>query len=1027
MINGFFKMRMTHVILFLIASCCLPSKSFSMAVEETRTDYHIQRYTDENGLPQNSVKAIMKDNNGFLWLSTEVGLVRLDGHGFTTFAKLLIPISSNRFTGFFPSLSKNNENSLYEFYAQTERNDYVGILANGLVSVDTSFFNNNLKFGVLGSPTGKPNLILPSLPSLNGVNPFKESYVTFAKNKAFYIWEKNRVSYYSHGRQIYQVEGFFKDIFFLGETPYAKTKGGNFVNIRSVGALSLTGDIAVNPGFSNWQKKSTLFWNNCSRQAFLYLNKCLYELYEAKSGGLTTKLILKDFDFDEHLISAAYYDAVSGSVFLGSFTEGLFIIKKKEFQTLRFTGNDADNVFYSQIPLANNSVLSAQGYNLKRDVKSFAVNVEKVSSLMADINYKFSLSMNRDSTFWMGVGRDLYKLSKTGKSFLNHLVLKENLKSYYVDRQDRLWIGSQDGALFMLNPTDTLPKLIARVAADGIDIIHQQSTDVFLLGSKKGLFRFNTRSKTLEEISNFKNVTLRSFYTTVDGTWITSYGDGFYLWTRDKIIHFPLDKDQFLATAHCIVEDSKGYFWITSNKGLFQVSKKQLLEYTTNNRHPVYYLYYDKSHGFESNEFNGGCSPCAVKLPSGVVSLPSINGLVWFSPDEIRPELPDRGIFISKIEVDGMQIPPKDNLELSRDFEQFRLYVTTPYFGHVNNIRMSYSIAASGENPRWIPLDDFVVRLSKMSSGKYNLVIRKVNGFGVNDYTYKTIQLSIAPAWYETWWFWGLLIFLLLTVVVITVRLRTRYLIRKEREDNLRRHFRVISQIVAAVNHDIQTPLHYVMYSLKQINSHLHKQSDSNQMITKMSDESLNTTLRISTLTKNLLDYIKLQNKNAAARTQRSHLGAFELVSDTCKMFLAIADTKNINIFNEVDHNLKIYSDPNLLAIVIHNFLDNALKISKSNVHISSSSLIHRKQIVIEDDGDGMPESLLIWLNKSYKSYEEWLRVSAYPEQDGIGLVIVKDLCVLLNIKIVATATGKGSVIRLVFTEKEESLRGFRD
>ena len=39
----------------------------------------------ENGLPQNTVQALAQTKDGFIWLGTEVGLVRFDGNGFQVF------------------------------------------------------------------------------------------------------------------------------------------------------------------------------------------------------------------------------------------------------------------------------------------------------------------------------------------------------------------------------------------------------------------------------------------------------------------------------------------------------------------------------------------------------------------------------------------------------------------------------------------------------------------------------------------------------------------------------------------------------------------------------------------------------------------------------------------------------------------------------------------------------------------------------------------------------------------------------
>jgi hypothetical protein len=42
-------------------------------------------YNIDNGLPQSSAKAIVKDKYGFIWISTENGIVRYDGSSFITF------------------------------------------------------------------------------------------------------------------------------------------------------------------------------------------------------------------------------------------------------------------------------------------------------------------------------------------------------------------------------------------------------------------------------------------------------------------------------------------------------------------------------------------------------------------------------------------------------------------------------------------------------------------------------------------------------------------------------------------------------------------------------------------------------------------------------------------------------------------------------------------------------------------------------------------------------------------------------
>ena len=48
-------------------------------------DYGRQSWVMENGLPQNTVHALAQTPDGFVWLGTEVGLVRFDGNAFSVF------------------------------------------------------------------------------------------------------------------------------------------------------------------------------------------------------------------------------------------------------------------------------------------------------------------------------------------------------------------------------------------------------------------------------------------------------------------------------------------------------------------------------------------------------------------------------------------------------------------------------------------------------------------------------------------------------------------------------------------------------------------------------------------------------------------------------------------------------------------------------------------------------------------------------------------------------------------------------
>lgn len=996
---------------FPILMLCLGAILFFRPVnaqERRPAGYWLQHFTDENGLPQNSVKGIMQDRNGFIWLTTEAGLVRFDGHRFMTFDRSVVPISSNRIRGFVPSVAGAHRR--HEFYALSEKNEYIGILGNGLAEVDTTFYPQYQKFNPLAAMVVRHNSVLASLPAQYEVDPLYEHYFASVDNQGYYIWWKNTVSFFREGKRVYQANGSYRNVILIGSEPFGVDANGRFSAISATPErVPIEGEIRSNPDYADGKDNLQLFWNNVSHHAFIYLNKCFYTLTSSPDGHLTTRLILKDFDFSNKNIVSAFYDEREGFLLLGSITKGLFLIKKENFTTLKLDEADADNVYYAQVPGPGRSILTSQGYLLGSNADGTVTTGKKMSRFMENSGYKFTMTQGRDKSFWFGIGTNLYKISPTGQQILAHMHVPERMKTLFLDPEGKLWIGCETNALYQINTLEEKAelRLVFRLGMRDVLAMGMENAETMFLGVESGLYRLNIRTGALQKVNLSGPINVRSFYTTKEGTWVTTYGSGIYLVTRQKVVRFPLDKDRFLATAHCIVEDKKGFFWITTNRGLFQVAKNELVQHAADPRKEVYYLYYDQRHGFATNEFNGGCTPCALTLSDGTVSLPSMDGLVWYKPETIRPELPDKRIFISAIQQDGQTVRIADTLNISRDFDQLLVTVATPYLGNVRNIRMEYSLSGEGRSGKWAPVnEDFVIPVTKMPYGRYVLKIRKITGFRTNDYTYKIVHLNIPRAWYETILFRFFTVLAATALFFLAVKWRTGYLVKKERESNLLRHYRVISQIVAAVNHDIQTPLHYIGYSLKQINAYLHKQSAVSPMITRMSDESLNTSQRLGTLTKNLLDYIKLQSKSESSRTHTGEVMVSGLVASISELFSAIATFRNISISNAVGPDFTVYSDHDLLSIVIHNLVDNALKVSKSEVSVSAGIENGRKQIVIGDDGGGMPEDLVKWLNKNYKSYEEWLRASQNPDQKGIGLVIVKDLCVLLGIQILVLVPG---------------------
>ena len=78
--------------ILILSSLCI---GLEMAAQAD--SYSILHFTNENGLPQNTIKGIEIDKKGFVWLATEVGLARYDGYRFQLYNQLNSPkLSADR-------------------------------------------------------------------------------------------------------------------------------------------------------------------------------------------------------------------------------------------------------------------------------------------------------------------------------------------------------------------------------------------------------------------------------------------------------------------------------------------------------------------------------------------------------------------------------------------------------------------------------------------------------------------------------------------------------------------------------------------------------------------------------------------------------------------------------------------------------------------------------------------------------------------------------------------------------------------
>ena len=98
----FWRILLASVV-FIFAAC-----GALHAAESSGPDYFLRSWKTDNGLPENSVTAVVQTHDGYLWLATYAGLARFDGVRFTIYSSANTPaLQSDRLTSLFEDKQGN--------------------------------------------------------------------------------------------------------------------------------------------------------------------------------------------------------------------------------------------------------------------------------------------------------------------------------------------------------------------------------------------------------------------------------------------------------------------------------------------------------------------------------------------------------------------------------------------------------------------------------------------------------------------------------------------------------------------------------------------------------------------------------------------------------------------------------------------------------------------------------------------------------------------------------------------------------
>ncbi|MGL4853775.1 MAG: ATP-binding protein [Lentisphaeria bacterium] len=222
--------------------------------------------------------------------------------------------------------------------------------------------------------------------------------------------------------------------------------------------------------------------------------------------------------------------------------------------------------------------------------------------------------------------------------------------------------------------------------------------------------------------------------------------------------------------------------------------------------------------------------------------------------------------------------------------------------------------------------------------------------------------------------------------------------------ENMRKDF------VANVSHELRTPISAMKGAIETLEDGAINDINDAKYFLKMMNKNCN---RLSSLIEDILALSRLED-NQDSQSETENWSIASILRDSIETCSNRANSKNITISFDCSDSLEWKVFPSLLQQCITNLIENSIKYSDQNKHISIQASITEQglKISVQDQGFGIEPA------EQERIFERFYRVdksrSTNIEGTGLGLAIVKHIVNIHHGKIeLNSEIAKGSIFSI--------------
>ncbi|MCP4154417.1 MAG: response regulator [bacterium] len=808
-----------------------PGVQYAHDLHHHNIPYIVDAWTTDDGLPQNYIADVLQTGDGYIWIGSQIGLVRFNGKTFHQFD------SSNTkamTTNYVKTLLEDRQGTLW-----------IGTIGGGLVRL------RNRKFEPFAPGKDLEDLQVNSLTNLPD-----GSIAVSTRGKGVYIIKDEKMEHFAMPPHL--TVGYVR-------TLQRDRHGNTWIGTNSSGLIK-----AANGTFGSYTKKDGLPGSRVNaihqdREGNLWIGTmgglCRYnygddsfEMFAEKSGisNYEIRAIHEDADgniwFGSSVSGLIRYRQGAfttfgaecglldsnvtsitsdreGSLWIGTGLSGLNRFRERKITVLNTHAGLAQATIYPIIESPNNTVYI--GSTARGGVNRLKKGKITTMDIPADLSNSLILSLfiDKEGALWIGAYGEGLCRYKDGvyKRFTTAEGLSSNfVYCVYGDSSGVLWIGTDGSGLNRFaNGEFTVYNKANGLAHDRVVYVLEDSRkDLWCCTHGGGLSRIrNGKITTFDEKSGLSSNLLYLIYEDKKGVlWVGTSGGGLNRFKDGRFTPIMKKNGLFGNEIFSILEDDYGYFWFGSTNGIFQVSRQQLQAFANGKIERVASMAYGESDGMVTTDCSHLCQPAACKTRDGKLWFPTVRGIAIIDPADTPRNLQPPPVVIEKVHVDT---EPKalGNLVIAPGSKSIEIHYAGLSFIDPGKVRYRYRL--EGFEDKWLEAGTrAATHYANLPPGSYRFLVRACNNNGVWNNTGASLSFTLEPYFYQTLWFQLLCGLLVILLGFYIYRRRSRRLERREREHMKREE--ELEALVASRTTQLKTAnneLEELLRSLREANT----------------------------------------------------------------------------------------------------------------------------------------------------------------------------------------------------------------